>query len=234
VATFVLVHGAWHGGWCWRRVTPLLRAAGHEAFAPTLTGLGERAHLISAAVNLDTHVQDVLAVLKCEDLTHVILVGHSYGGMVITVVADRAPERLSHLVYLDAFVPRDGQSLYDFVPPERRAMYDQSASTQGEGFRLPPLPLEYFGLTVEADVRWAAPRLVPQPLGTFTQPARLTRPAQALPRTYIACLQHTGPFKQFYERAQTEPGWRFRGLDAVHDVMITAPRDLVALLLELS
>lgn len=234
MATFVLVHGAWHGGWCWKRLTPFLRAAGHEVFAPTLTGLGERAHLLAPGVNLETHAQDVLGVLRCEDLEQVVLVGHSYGGMVITCVADRASERLAHLVYLDAFVPRDGQSLYDLVPAERRAMYDEWARTEGDGFRLPCPPLEYFGVSAEVDVRWAAPRVSPQPLATFTQPARLTHLVQALPRTYIACLQHTGPFKQFAQRAQSEPGWRYHGLDAVHDVMITAPRDLAALLLELT
>ncbi|MGH7752167.1 MAG: alpha/beta fold hydrolase [Gemmatimonadales bacterium] len=229
---FVLVHGAWHGGWCWKRVTPLLRAAGHDVFTPTLTGLGERAHLMTSSVDLETHTQDVLGVLQCEDLDRVILVGHSYGGMVITCVADRAPERLAHVVYLDAFVPRDGQSLYDLVPPERRAMYDEWARTKGEGFRLPSPPLEFFGLTDESDVRWAAPRVLPQPLATFTQPARLKGSLAGVPRTYIACAKHTGPFKPFAQRAQTEPGWRYRALAAVHDVMITAPRDLVALLLE--
>lgn len=234
MATFVLVHGAWHSGWCWKRLTPLLRAAGHEVFTPTLAGLGERAHLLAPSVNLETHVQDVLGVLECEDLGQVWLVGHSYGGMVIAGVADRATRRLAHLVYLDAFVPRDGQSLYDLVPPERRALYDEWARTRGEGFRLPPPPLEYFGVTEEADLRWAGPRVSPQPLATFTQPARLTGAAAAVPRTYIACLRHTGPFRPFAQRAQSEPGWRYRELDAVHDIMITAPPDLAALLLDLT
>lgn len=234
MATFVLVHGAWHGGWCWKRVTPLLRAVGHEVFTPTLTGLGERAHLLAPSVDLETHIQDVLGVLQCEDLGRVILVGHSYGGMVITGVAGRAPERLAHLVYLDAFVPRNGQSLYDLVPPERRALYDEWARAKGEGFRLPSPPLEYFGVTAEPDVQWVTPRLLPQPLATLTNPVQLTHSVADLPRTYIACTQHTGPFRQFAQRAQREAGWRYRELPAVHDVMITAPRDLVALLLEVT
>src|SRR5713101_4428932 len=111
MATFVLVQGGWVGGWYWKRVTPLLSAAGHEVFAPTLTGLGERAHLAAPDIGLETHIQDVLGVLTYEDLSNVVLVGHSYGGMVITGVAERAPERLAHLVYFDAFVPTDGQAL---------------------------------------------------------------------------------------------------------------------------
>src|SRR5689334_15631432 len=117
MANYLLVHGAWHGGWCWRRVVPLLRAAGHEVFTPTLTGLGERVHLLTRDVGLDTHAQDVIGVLEYEDLRDVVLVGHSYGGMVITAVAERAAERLAHLVYLDAFVPRDGQSQMDLLGP---------------------------------------------------------------------------------------------------------------------
>src|SRR6185312_289139 len=115
---FVLVHGAWHGGWCWKRVSPLLRALGHEVFTPTLTGLGERQHLMSPEVGLDTHIKDVLGVLEYEDLHDVILVGHSYAGMVIAGVAEKAAERIAHLVYLDAFVPADGKSLADYQPPE--------------------------------------------------------------------------------------------------------------------
>src|SRR3954453_17747595 len=115
-ATFVLVHGAWHGGWCWQRVTPLLRAAGHEVFTPTLTGMGERSHLIHPLISLSTHIQDITAVLEYEDLHNVILIGHSYAGMVITGVAAIAETRLAHLVYLDAFLPENGMSLIDYAP----------------------------------------------------------------------------------------------------------------------
>src|SRR5215211_1043953 len=120
MATFVLVAGAWHGGWCWRKVTPLLRAAGHEVFAPTLTGLGERSHLAHPDVGLTTHIQDIVNLLEYEDLNDVVLVGHSYSGMVITGVAEQVPGRLAHLVYLDAFVPENGQALVDLLPPEGR------------------------------------------------------------------------------------------------------------------
>jgi pimeloyl-ACP methyl ester carboxylesterase len=119
MATYVLIHGGWHGGWCWARVAPILRAAGHDVYAPSLTGLGDRVHLLSPSVRLETHIEDVLGVLSYEDLRDVVLVGHSYGGMVITGVADRAADRVSHLVYLDAFVPRDGECLLDLLPEER-------------------------------------------------------------------------------------------------------------------
>ena len=138
MATFVLVHGAWHGGWCWKRVTPLLRAAGHEVYAPTLTGLGERAHLLSRDVNLDTHIHDVVNLLDCEELTDVVLVGHSYAGIVIAGVATQRPGRVAHLVYLDAFVVRDGQSLEDLHTPEAVAGRQARVLAEGEGWRLPP------------------------------------------------------------------------------------------------
>ena len=121
MATFVLVHPAWFGGWCWKKVSPLLRAQGHAVHTPTLSGLGERVHLARPEIGLDTHVDDVVNLLVYEDLHEVVLVSNSSGGMVITGAADRAPERIARLVYLDAFVPEDGQSLLDIIPPERRA-----------------------------------------------------------------------------------------------------------------
>ena len=158
MSTFLLVHGAWHGGWCWKRVTPLLRAAGHEVFTPTLTGLGERKHLMSPDIGLDTHVQDVVGVLEYEDLRDVILVGHSYAGMVITGVAGRTPERIAHLVYLDAFVPEDGKSLMDYQPPEMAELFHEGTRTEGEGYKLPAvIPPEVFGVTGEADLAWLRP-----------------------------------------------------------------------------
>lgn len=188
MATYVLVHGAWHGGWCWKKVTPLLRAAGHDVFTPTLTGLGERVHLLTPAVGLETHIQDVLGVVHYEDLRQVILVGHSYGGMVITGVAHQATDRLAHLVYLDAFVPHDGQCLLDLPPPEMAAAQREQAKTIGDGWRVPPLPLEAFGVTDQADLRWAGPKVGDQPRLTFEQPVRYASEAgAALPRTYISC-----------------------------------------------
>ena len=204
-------------------------------FTPTLTGLGERAHLLSPAVDLRTHIQDVVAVLTYEDLEQVVLVGHSYGGMVISGVAEQAVERLTHLVYLDAYVPTDGSSVFSLQPAERAAGFEERARTEGDGWRIPPLPLERFGATADEDVRWAAPRLGPQPLQTFTQPIRLSdAAATTVARTYIWCTEYQGPFRPFAEQAQREPGWRYRELTTGHDAMITAPYALVDVLLEVT
>src|SRR5215470_3514651 len=140
MATFLICHGAWSAAWAWKKVRPLLRAAGHEVLTPTYTGLGERAHLASRAITLDTHIADVMGVIECEDLKDVVLVGHSYGGMVATGVADRAGERIAKLVYLDAFVPEHGQSLFDLLPANQRDDRQDAASVQGDGWLLPPNP----------------------------------------------------------------------------------------------
>jgi pimeloyl-ACP methyl ester carboxylesterase len=244
MTTFVLVHGAWHGGWCWRKLTPLLRAAGHEVYTPTLTGLGERAHLGNPEVRLATHVQDVVSVLEYEDLTEVVLVGHSYGGMVIAGVAHAVPERLAHLVYLDAFVPEDGQSMLDLGPPERRESMTRRVREEGDGWQLPslqPVPWEQFVRDVylvrdEAEVAWLAARLGPHPFKTITDPVRARNPvAAAIPRTYVRCLQYPNPaFDHFAAQAQ-QPGsdWRYHALPTSHDAMVTMPRELADLLLGL-
>lgn len=238
MAMFLLIHGAWHGGWCWKKVTPLLRTAGHEVCTPTLTGLGERAHLLSPEVTLETHVQDVVGVLEYEDFREVVLVGHSYGGMVITAVADRATDRLAHLVYLDAFVPQDGQALVELVGPTFSAMYEEQARTEGEGLRVPvPTPApERWGVTTEADVCWMRPRIGAHPLKAFQQPVRLTNPAAAaLPRTFIHCTDKPrgDVFAPFATRLRGEPRWRYHDLATGHDAMVTAPQEVAALLLEL-
>jgi pimeloyl-ACP methyl ester carboxylesterase len=233
-STYVLVHGAWHGGWCWKRVTPLLRATGADVYAPTLAGLGDRAHRADPDIDLDTHVQDVVNVLEYEDLQDVVLVGHSYGGMVIRGVADRAPQRLARLIYLDAFVPDDGQALLDFVPAEGRAAMIQIAQTRGDGWRVPTRTPQQFGIADEADVRWVGQRLVDQPLKTFTQPVRVTGTGPALPRTYIRCAagDEGSPYAPFGERLRRDPSWRYRELATGHAAMITAPEALARLLLE--
>jgi pimeloyl-ACP methyl ester carboxylesterase len=234
--TYLLVHGAWLGGWCWRRVVPFLRGAGHEVFTPTLTGLGERVHLANPRIDLDTHTQDVLAVLQYEDLHDVILVGQSYGGVVITAVAEHASERLAQLVYLGAAIPRDNQAVADL--PRTAAMiaeFQRRGSGSGEDWQLPPLSLEHLGVTAEEDVRWVGSRLVAQPIKTFQQRVRLTSPAAAaLPRAYIHC---TSPalvhFEPFVERAKAE-GWRYRELPTPHSPNVTAPELLANVLLELA
>jgi pimeloyl-ACP methyl ester carboxylesterase len=235
MATFVLVHGSMHGGWCWTRVVPLLRAASHEVFTPTLTGLGERVHLAHAGIDLDTHIQDVLGVLEYEDLYDVILVGHSSGAMVITGVADRAPGRIAHLVYLDGVQAADGQALLDFFPPDGQAARRARVAAEGDGWRLLPVDPAAFGVTDAADAAWLRAKLVPHPFGALTQPLRLANPAGfAGPKTYLACVKAAAESWRdaMVERARTEPGWRYREVATGHDAMITAPSQLAALLLE--
>ena len=230
MATFLVVHGAWSAGWAWKKMRPLLRERGHELFTPTHTGLGERAHLARPEIDLEDHIADILGVLEFEDLHGVILVGHSYGGMVATGVADRVAERIAHLVYLDAFVPRDGQSAFDLTGAAARLRSLEIARSQGDGWRVPPNPLPPD--TSQADVAWAAPRRMMQPLKTLEQASRLTGAVERLPRTYIYCTR-PGPgdvFRQFAERARAEPGWNYHELDASHNPHITMPETFAALL----
>ena len=245
MATFVLVHPAWHGGWCWKKVTPPLRAQGHEVFTPTLTGLGERSHLAHPLVGLETHIRDVANVLTYEDLSGVILVGHSNGGTLITAVADRVPERLAHLVYLDAWVPEDGQATIDLTAINfPREALETRVRTEGYGWLLPslrPVPWEDFVrdvwlVTDEDDRRWMVERLGPTPFKTFTDPVRRSDPrAEALPHTYIRCLQNPSPaFDRFAEAARSTPGWRYREMDTGHEPFVTHPRELADLLLEIA
>src|SRR6202040_1266512 len=139
-ATFVLVHGAWHGSWCWKRVRKALQARGHDVFTPTLTGVGERSHLLSPDVNLDTHITDVVNLIRWEELSDVVLCGHSYGGCVVTGVADRLPDRIGAMVYLDAFTPEDGESLLDILPGPKRIQLLEATAREGEGWMMPPIP----------------------------------------------------------------------------------------------
>jgi len=234
MATFVLVHGAWHGGWKWRFVAPILRRAGHDAYTPTLTGLGERAHLAGPSIDLDLHVQDVVALLEMEDLHEAVLLGHSYGGMVITGVAERAPERIRRLVYLDAFVPENGKCLLDYVS---RAVPERAAAFRGEGERfgsIAPPPLSLWGIARPEHIAFATPRETRHPFGTFTQPIRLANEAaRALPRTFIYCSSPaTGTFDQFAAKYRNDPAWRFHELKTGHDAMILVPEDLAVILLQ--
>jgi pimeloyl-ACP methyl ester carboxylesterase len=196
MATFVIVPGATHGGWRWKAVRVALQAAGHEVYPLTLTGLGERSHLASPEIDLDTHVQDVVNVLEYEDLRDVVLLGHSYGGMVVTAVADRAAERLTRLVYLDAVLPHDGECVFDVFPPEVGADWAERARLHGEGWRWPPRP--------DAD-----PRAAPMLLKPFQQPLRLTGTGgRAVPGVYVHCTAKTDrdDFVLFAGRAR-ERGW---------------------------
>lgn len=230
MALFLVAHGAWSGGWAWRRMRPLLRALGHEVVVPTQTGIGERSHLYRSDIDLETHVADLLGVLEFEDLRDVVLVGHSYGGMVATGVADRAPLRVAQLVYLDAFVPRGGQSLEDLLGETGRAQQEQARLLAGESERQPPNPMPPD--TSEADLAWCLPRRVMQPLGTFRQQLRLAGAVDSLPRTYIYCTRPApgDVFRTFADRAKAEPGWRYAELASSHNPHITMPEALAALL----
>ena len=242
MATFVLVHPAWFGGWCWKKVATILRARGNEVFAPTLTGLGERAHQANREVGLGTHIEDVASVLKFEDIRDAILVGNSSGGMVITGVADRMPERIAHVVYLDAFVPEDGQSLFDIVPSERRQPMHELVQKEGDGWLVPrfaPPQWEKFvpeawHITDQSDLRWVLPRLTATPLGHFTEPVRrINTAAERLPRTYIRCTVFPNPiFDRYAEIAQSGAGWQHRELATSHLPFITNPLELANVLME--
>jgi pimeloyl-ACP methyl ester carboxylesterase len=229
MATFLICHGAWSAGWAWQKVRPLMRAAAHEIFTPTYTGLGERAHQASPTVDLDTHIGDVLAVLHYEDLRDVVLVGHSYGGMVATGVADRAAERIARLIYVDAFVPVNGQSLFDLLPAPARAERVQAAQVHGDGWLIPPSPPPPD--TSPADMAWITARRRWQPLRTFTQPITLKNAIPASPRSYIYCkrIAPEDRFGPFARRAQSETGWNYLEIDASHSPNVTAPHALVRL-----
>jgi pimeloyl-ACP methyl ester carboxylesterase len=230
IGTYVLVHGAWHGGWCWAKVARLLRDAAQEVYTPTLTGLGERAHQARPEIDLETHIQDVAAVLETEELRQVTLVGHSYGGMVISGVAARAAGRIAHLVYLDAFVPEAGKALLDYVG-ERAAAMREAAATHGEGWKLPSFPPERFGVTSQRDTEWLTKHLRPQPLRTFEQPLPAAG-GERLKRTYVYCSKPAmGAFDQFAERLREDRKWTFHELKTGHDAMVTAPGEVAKILM---
>lgn len=233
MATFVLVHGAWHGGWCWQRVVPLLRAAGHSVFTPTLTGLGDRADLANAEIDLSTHVKDVLGVLQDEGLSDTVLVGHGYGGMVISGVAERVPNRIENLVYLDGIVPYGGDSVFDLMPTSLRRELQEQARAEGDGWRMPWPPLESWGITNPADVEWVSPKLVKQPLKTFEERLPVQNIAAIhITRSFIHCNNPLAePFGRFAERARAE-AWRYHEIATGHDAMVTEPRKFADALFE--
>jgi pimeloyl-ACP methyl ester carboxylesterase len=228
-ATFVLVHGAWHGGWCYARVAALLRARGSNVFTPTLTGLGERAHLAHPMIDLSTHVTDVVNVLRYEDLHDVVLCGHSYGGNVITGVVEAVPERVAALVFLDAFVPEDGESLQDLVPPSQRERQNEAAAANG-GF-VPAIPAAVFGVN-EGDRAYVDAQCVPQPLPTFREGLALNGARERIAhKTYLRAGNYRSlPFDAARERLTGDPRWVVETIPSGHDVMLDAPDELAAAL----
>ena len=234
MSTYILVHGAWHGSWCWKRVRQALQARGHQVFTPTLTGIGERSHLLSPQVNLETHIADVVNLIRWEELSQVVLCGHSYGGCVVTGVADRISESIAELVYLDAFVPENGQSLHDLLPPEVRNAQLQGAQQIGDGWKVPPIPAEVFQVNAR-DLDWVNRQCTMQPLATFQQPVRLTGGIARIKNiTFIlASGWAPSPFSPFYERAKAK-GWKTLTMSCGHDVMLDLPEELTQELLAAS
>ena len=228
-ATFLVCHGAWSAGWTWKKMHPLMAAAGHRLVTPSYTGLGEREHLANPSIDLETHIQDILNVIKYEDLRDIVLIGHSYGGMVATGVADRARDRIVQLVYLDAFVPNAGQCLLDYLNETERQRMLQLAKS-GDGWRVPPNPTPPD--TPPADVGWLTPRRVDMPIKCFESLLKLHGGELTLPRSYIYAtrVSPVDAFGQFAARTKSEAGWRYYEIDASHSPHVTAPEVLMALL----
>jgi pimeloyl-ACP methyl ester carboxylesterase len=231
--TFLLVHGAWHGGWCWRRVSALLTGRGHSVFAPTLTGLGERSHLMNADIRLATHVADVVNVIKWEQLTDVVLVGHSYAGFVISGVAERAPSALASIVFLDAFVPDSGDRLVDLTSQASRDAIELSA--KNGDLTVPPRPAAFFQVN-EKDRAWIDALCTPHPLATMVDKAVLTGARERVPRkTYIRAQAYPNPgFDAAYDKLASDPSWRRYEVPCGHDVMVDMPEQLAEILQEVA
>jgi len=242
IASFVIVHGGWGGGWEWTEVARSLRERGHDVFTPTLTGMGERAHLGHPEVGLSTHVEDVVAVLELEDLHKVVLCGHSYGGMPVTGAADRVIDRIGFVIYIDALVPRHGQSAFDLLPELFRQRAQASADAQGDGWRV-PIPASLLPpagwITDEERARYVA-RLRDQPLATFAEPLHITGAIDSVGRAFVRCtgdeLGHDlggDPIEPAAARARRE-GWLYRELVAPHDPQLTDPVGTATALHELT
>jgi len=229
--TFVLVHGAWHGGWCWSRVTRLLRAKGHTVYAPTLTGLGERVHLARADIGLEIHVEDIVRVLSSEELTGVVLVGHSYAGLLLPGIADLSIDRIRHVVCLDGAVPREGESGMDTITPEIQERWRRVASQSGW---MPPA-YNFLGVSDAGDLNWLKRRLVPHPFKSWCDAVeRHGDGYDRAPKTFIRCtLPLEKPPSLSAVRAQKASDWDYREIDAGHDAMVTAPGALAKMLDEI-
>ncbi|MEE4010882.1 alpha/beta fold hydrolase [Roseibium sp. FZY0029] len=229
--TFVCVHGVWHGGWCWSRLATILRARGHRVTTPTQTGLGERLHLLSPDITIQTFVEDIARHLQCEDLRDVTLVGHSFGGIPITGVADILPERIAKLVYLDAIMLESGETWFDFLPKDLAEDRRKLAESSSGGLSLPPASPESFGITRPEDIAFLELRLTPHPFRTFTTALELKHPVgNGLPAHYIECTDPPyPPAKVALARAQAK-GWPVSQIATGHDAMVSEPKALADLL----
>ncbi len=231
--TFVLVHGAWHGGWCWRRVSDLLEKKGHKVFAPTMTGLGERSHLISDKVNLATHITDIVNVIKWESLNDIVLVGHSYGGMIISGVAEEMRDSIGSIVFLDAFVPESGDSL---ATKASQPVRDAIAEVVKKGdTAMKPVPAAVFRVN-EKDRAWVDAKCTPHPVATLTDAIAITGARDRIARkTYIRAKGYPSvPFDGVETRLKADAGWRVYELPCGHDAMVDMPDRLTEILLEVA
>ncbi len=237
--TFLLVHGAWHGGWCWRDVRAQLEAQGHRVFTPTLTGLAERAHLLSADIGLDTHITDITSLIDYYDLTDIVLVGHSYGGMVITGVADAMKDRISNIVYLDAALPKNGETMISQGPKRSPEILEQTrkalAGLAPDGVGMTAFPPDILGIPKDhPGYDWVAQKLTPHPLKTWLDPIQLNNGGSlGLKRSYIHCTAPALPNSSFpYHAAQVQAdrSWTYHALATGHDAMVTAPDAIVRIL----
>jgi len=228
MTNYVLIHGSCHGGWCWKKVTPLLSKDGHSVYTPTLTGLGERSHLVNKDIGLDTHILDITQVLEYEDLYEVILVGHSYGGLVIGGVAEKVPKRIKYLAYLDGYIPKDNKSAFDLIPGLETIYKNMALSEQGKEWLVASYKPTEFGVTNSNDIKWMSTKLTPMPWHTHDQPIRIINPeAKKLPKCFICCSEFgTSRFKDQDQTAD----WEYYELMRGHDVMITAPNELTQML----
>jgi len=228
-ATLVLVPGAWHGGWCWSRVQAAARSAGVDARAVTLTGLGERAHLITPEVGLETHVRDVVGLVEAEELARVVLVGHSYSGIFLGAVAERLGGRVAEMVYLDALVPGGGESALELYPAAVASALEDGARRNG-GWRLPPWPAAAFGVEEPADREWVDRRLTDHPFRTLVE-AGGAPPPRGPRLSYVSCAdRRRESYVRFAEAARRDPAWEYSELDCGHDAMVVAPAALTEIL----
>lgn len=236
---YILVHGAWHGGWCWRDLAALLENAGHNVFTPTMTGLAERKHLISPQIGLDTHITDIVSLIEYYDLQNIVLVGHSYGGMVITAVADRFKNRIDHIVYLDAALPKNGDTMISQGPPRTELEIKETEkglrALAPDGIAMLTFPPEVLGIAQShPSYSWVAEKLTPHPLKTWLDPIELSNGgSEGLQRTYIHCNSPALPNASFgwhAEQVQKDDSWHYHVLATGHDAMVTAPQELAQLL----
>lgn len=232
--TFVLIHGAWHGGWCWRRVADLLEAKGHKVFAPSLTGLADRSHLLSKDVILDTHIADIVNLFKWEDLKDVCLVAHSYGGWPSSGALEQIGDRVSSIVWLDAFKPSDGQKGADYASPFSRKAMEEAIAAGTPGRKAPPPAA--FGVN-EKDQAWVASKVTDQPNGVATQPIKLTGARDRIAKkTYIRAPKYPQEaFDKALAECKADKTWKtFETTTSGHDVMVDAPEWLVDIILQVA